>query len=91
VLGLLTASTPNRDIADRLVVTLDTVKRHVVRHIFDKLGAVNPRTPLDPVTAAPSPVPQMPPGGPPSCDQHQTSNPYGGPITTYDIEKERER
>ena len=38
VLGLLAAGRPNRDIADELVVTLDTVKRHV-SHIFDKLGA----------------------------------------------------
>ena len=30
----------NRQIADELVVTLDTVKRHV-SHIFDKLGAAN--------------------------------------------------
>jgi LuxR family transcriptional regulator, maltose regulon positive regulatory protein len=30
----------NRQIADELVVTLDTVKRHA-SHIFDKLGAVN--------------------------------------------------
>ena len=40
VLDLLAAGRPNRDIADELVVTLDTVKRHV-SHIFDKLGAVN--------------------------------------------------
>jgi LuxR family maltose regulon positive regulatory protein len=40
VLSLLAAGKPNRDIADQLVVTLDTVKRHV-SHIFDKLGAVN--------------------------------------------------
>ena len=40
VLGLLAAGRSNRDIADELVVTLNTVKRHV-SHIFDKLGAVN--------------------------------------------------
>jgi LuxR family maltose regulon positive regulatory protein len=30
----------NRDIARELVVTLDTVKKHV-SHIFDKLGATS--------------------------------------------------
>ena len=40
VLDLLAAGRPNRDIADELVVTLDTVKRHV-SHIFDKLGVFN--------------------------------------------------
>ena len=40
VLGLLAAGRRNRDIADELVVTLDTVKRHV-SHIFDKLGVFN--------------------------------------------------
>jgi LuxR family maltose regulon positive regulatory protein len=40
VLGFLAAGRRNRQIADELVVTLDTVKRHV-SHIFDKLGAVN--------------------------------------------------
>ena len=40
VLSLLAAGRRNRDIADELVVTLDTVKRHV-SHIFDKLGADN--------------------------------------------------
>jgi LuxR family maltose regulon positive regulatory protein len=40
VLGLLAAGRRNRDIAEDLVVTLDTVKRHVSQ-IFDKLGAVN--------------------------------------------------
>jgi LuxR family transcriptional regulator, maltose regulon positive regulatory protein len=40
VLSLLAAGRRNRDIADELVVTLDTVKRHV-SHIFDKLGAAN--------------------------------------------------
>ena len=40
VLGLMAAGRRNRQIADELVVTLETVKRHV-SHIFDKLGAVN--------------------------------------------------
>ncbi len=40
VLGFIAAGTRNRQIADELVVTLDTVKRHV-SHIFDKVGAVN--------------------------------------------------
>ncbi len=40
VLGLLAAGRSNRDIATDLVVTLDTVKKHVSR-ILSKLGAVN--------------------------------------------------
>jgi LuxR family transcriptional regulator, maltose regulon positive regulatory protein len=40
VLGLLAHGRANRDIAAELVVTLDTVKRHV-SHILAKLGAVN--------------------------------------------------
>jgi LuxR family transcriptional regulator, maltose regulon positive regulatory protein len=40
VLGLLAAGRANRDIAGELVVTLDTVKRHV-SHILAKLGAAN--------------------------------------------------
>jgi LuxR family maltose regulon positive regulatory protein len=40
VLRLLAAGRANRDIAAGLVVTLDTVKRHVT-HILAKLGAVN--------------------------------------------------
>jgi LuxR family maltose regulon positive regulatory protein len=40
VLGLVAAGRPNREIADDLVVTLETVKKHL-SHIFDKLGAAN--------------------------------------------------
>lgn len=40
VLALLAQGHANRDIAAELVVTLDTVKRHV-SHILAKLGAVN--------------------------------------------------
>jgi LuxR family transcriptional regulator, maltose regulon positive regulatory protein len=40
VLELLAAGRPNQAIAEELVVTLDTIKRHVT-HIFDKLGADN--------------------------------------------------
>jgi LuxR family maltose regulon positive regulatory protein len=40
VLALVAAGRPNREIADELVVTLDTVKKHL-SHIFDKLGAAN--------------------------------------------------
>jgi len=40
VLGFIAAGKRNREIADELVVTLDTVKKHV-SHIFDKLGAAN--------------------------------------------------
>ena len=40
VLQLLAAGRPNRAIADELVITLDTVKRHVT-HILEKLGAAN--------------------------------------------------
>jgi LuxR family maltose regulon positive regulatory protein len=40
VLELLAAGKPNRAIAEDLVVTLETVKKHV-SHIFDKLGAAN--------------------------------------------------
>jgi LuxR family transcriptional regulator, maltose regulon positive regulatory protein len=40
VLGLLAAGEPNHVIADKLVITLDTVKRHV-SHVLDKLGAAN--------------------------------------------------
>jgi LuxR family transcriptional regulator, maltose regulon positive regulatory protein len=40
VLELLAAGKPNRQIADELVVALDTVKKHV-SHLLDKLGADN--------------------------------------------------
>jgi LuxR family transcriptional regulator, maltose regulon positive regulatory protein len=40
VLGLLAAGRSNQQIADELVVVLDTVKKHV-GHILDKLGAAN--------------------------------------------------
>jgi len=40
VLGMLTAGKSNRAIASELVVTLDTVKKHV-SHVMDKLGAAN--------------------------------------------------
>jgi LuxR family maltose regulon positive regulatory protein len=40
VLGLIAVGRRNRDIAAELVVTLDTVKKHI-SHIFEKLGAAN--------------------------------------------------
>jgi LuxR family transcriptional regulator, maltose regulon positive regulatory protein len=40
VLALLAAGRSNQEIADELVVVLDTVKKHV-GHILDKLGAAN--------------------------------------------------
>ncbi len=40
VLGLLAAGQPNQAIAEELVISLDTVKRHV-SHVLDKLGAAN--------------------------------------------------
>ena len=40
VLRLVAAGRKNREIAGELVVTLDTVKKHV-SHIFEKLGAAN--------------------------------------------------
>jgi LuxR family maltose regulon positive regulatory protein len=40
VLGLLAGGKSNREIADELYISLDTVKKHV-SHIFTKLGAVN--------------------------------------------------
>jgi LuxR family transcriptional regulator, maltose regulon positive regulatory protein len=40
ILAFVAAGKPNREIADQLVVTLDTVKKHV-SNIFGKLGAAN--------------------------------------------------
>jgi LuxR family maltose regulon positive regulatory protein len=40
VLQLLAAGAPNRAIAEQLVVTQETVKKHL-SHLFDKLGAAN--------------------------------------------------
>ena len=40
VAGTLAAGKPNQAIADELVVTVDTVKKHV-SHVLRKLGAVN--------------------------------------------------
>jgi LuxR family transcriptional regulator, maltose regulon positive regulatory protein len=40
VLGLLAAGAPNRAIAGQLVVTPETVKKHL-SHLFDKLGVTN--------------------------------------------------
>ena len=40
VLGMLAAGRSNQAIADQLVVTLDTVKKHV-SHVLGKLGAAN--------------------------------------------------
>ena len=40
VLGMLAAGLPNQAIADELVITLDTVKKHV-GHMLGKLGAAN--------------------------------------------------
>ena len=40
VLALLAAGAPNPRIAEQLVVTLDTVKKHV-SHLLGKIGAAN--------------------------------------------------
>jgi LuxR family transcriptional regulator, maltose regulon positive regulatory protein len=40
VLGFIAAGRPNQEIAEQLVVTVATVKKHT-SHIFDKLGAAN--------------------------------------------------
>ncbi len=40
ILALLAAGTPNPRIAEQLVVTLDTAKKHV-SHLLGKLGAAN--------------------------------------------------
>jgi LuxR family maltose regulon positive regulatory protein len=39
-LRLVAAGTPNQRIAEQLVVTLDTVKKHIT-HLLGKLGAAN--------------------------------------------------
>ena len=38
--GMLAAGRPNQAIADQLVVTLDTARKHV-GHVLGKLGAAN--------------------------------------------------
>jgi LuxR family maltose regulon positive regulatory protein len=40
ILALLAAGTPNPRIAEQLVVSLDTLKKHV-SHVLGKLGAAN--------------------------------------------------
>ena len=40
ILVLLAAGTPNPRIAEELVITVDTVKKHV-SHLLGKLGAAN--------------------------------------------------
>jgi len=40
VLELLAVGSPNQRIAEDLVISLDTVKKHVT-HLFGKLGAAN--------------------------------------------------
>ena len=40
ILQLVAAGTPNQRIAEQLVVTLDTVKKHIT-HLLAKLGAAN--------------------------------------------------
>ena len=40
VVGMLAAGRPNQAIASELVVTVNTVKKHV-SHVLAKLGAVN--------------------------------------------------
>ena len=55
--GLLAAGRSNRRIADELVVTLDTAKKHVL----EKLGAAQPHRGCDPRTAAqPDPLARRP-------------------------------
>ena len=51
VLGLLAAGRSNQDIARELVVTLDTVKKHV-SHILGKLGGSKPHRGRHPGAAA---------------------------------------
>jgi LuxR family maltose regulon positive regulatory protein len=40
VLILMASGHPNRAIAEKLFITVDTVKRHVT-HVFEKLGVAN--------------------------------------------------
>ena len=40
VLTLMASGHPNRAIAEKLFITVDTVKRHVT-HVFEKLGVAN--------------------------------------------------
>ena len=40
VLILMASGHPNRAIAEKLFITVDTVKRHI-SHVFDKLGVGN--------------------------------------------------
>jgi LuxR family maltose regulon positive regulatory protein len=40
ILRLVAAGTPNQAIAEQLVVTIDTVKKHIT-HLLAKLGAAN--------------------------------------------------
>ena len=73
VLRLLAAGAPNPRIAEQLVVSLDTVKKHV-SHLLGKLGAANRteavtrarRARPDPLALAPQtvPAPSCPEGGP---------------------------
>ena len=76
VLRLLAVGKPNQQIAEELVVALNTVKKHVA-HILTKLGASN-RTEatararelgLLPLAAAPSP-PGVPKGCPSASTRH---------------------
>ena len=46
VLGHLATGKPNREIADELYVSLNTVKKHIT-HILDKLGAANRTAAVD--------------------------------------------
>src|SRR5207344_2840690 len=56
ILRLLAAGAPNQAIAEQLVVTLDTVKKHV-SHLLGKLGAANRTEAVHPgTTARPAPL-----------------------------------
>ena len=62
ILVLLAARMPNPRIAQELVVSLDTVKKHV-SHLLGKLGAANaPRPPPGPA-ARPDPLTDIPVSG----------------------------